>query len=230
MRLQAARARNRPPDHVSSWFFALYIGSRGDLTSFDETFEEHKPLRELIQRCLDGDREAFAELVDIHQGIVLATAFSLARDRHAAEELAQETFVRAYRSLGRLEDPDRLGSWLRGICRNAWRQRCRDAARALPTVDLSGLEGGIAAIEDPGSLFDGHDPQELLPMMATELRKLSDAQQLVLTLRHFDGLACKDIARRLGVSVAAVSMRLTRGHRELRRALQRRLNRAGEIR
>lgn len=70
---------------------------------------------ELVRRTRSGERDAFNALVDRYQRDVIALAFSLLGDGAEAEDMAQDTFVRAYRNLGLLANPDRFGAWLRRI-------------------------------------------------------------------------------------------------------------------
>ena len=87
----------------------------------------------LVLGVLNGDRAAFAELYDRRARLVRAVCYDETRDLHTAADLTQEAFLRAYRDLGRLQQPDRFGAWLVGIarqvCREWRRSRRRDERR-----------------------------------------------------------------------------------------------------
>src|SRR6185436_1731792 len=90
---------------------------------------------DLVNRARQNDREAFAQLVDRHQHLVVGVALSITRDRALAEDIAQEAFVAAWKSLAKLDDPARVAPWLAGISRNlannAVRKQTRRAAHEV---------------------------------------------------------------------------------------------------
>src|SRR5215468_3762337 len=93
----------------------------------------------LVLGVRNGDRAAFAELYDRRARLIRAVCYDATRDFHAAADLTQEVFLRAYRSLGSLRDPQRFGPWLVGIarqvCREWRRQRTRESARLAGFVE-----------------------------------------------------------------------------------------------
>jgi RNA polymerase sigma-70 factor (ECF subfamily) len=83
---------------------------------------------------LNGDRSAFAELYDRRARLIRAVCYDESRDVHTAADLTQEVFLRAYKNLGRLHDPDRFAAWLVGIARQVcreWRRRQRREQRGI---------------------------------------------------------------------------------------------------
>ncbi len=88
----------------------------------------------LVLGVLNGDRSAFAELYDRRARLIRAVCYDACRDLHTAADLTQESFLRAFRNLGKLKDPDRFAAWLTGITRQVcreWRRRhLRDERRA----------------------------------------------------------------------------------------------------
>jgi RNA polymerase sigma-70 factor (ECF subfamily) len=74
--------------------------------------------RVLVERTLAGNAVAFEQLITRYQQAVYATAYALLRDAHAAQDVVQETFLAAYRTLAKLKNPDRPRPWLTGIARN----------------------------------------------------------------------------------------------------------------
>jgi RNA polymerase sigma-70 factor (ECF subfamily) len=79
----------------------------------------------LVRASMAGDRSAFAQLVRRHHRRVRGLAILLVPDAHAAEDVIQETFLRAYRGLRDCADPDRFGAWVSGIARNHAREWLR---------------------------------------------------------------------------------------------------------
>jgi RNA polymerase sigma factor (sigma-70 family) len=140
----------------------------------------------LVLGVLNGDRSAYAELYDRRARLIRAICFEETRDFHAAADLAQEAFLRAYRNLRELRDPQRFSYWLTGIARQVcreWRRakrRERSRLSGFAKVRMSGtaeaagvderlaeLLETIAATADPGSnQHAGLDPRERLALHA----------------------------------------------------------------
>ena len=80
--------------------------------------------QELVTNCKQGSQDAFGRLVDKYWASVVGTVLPLLSDPDDVEDAAQEAFIRAYRCLDDLKDPDKLPAWLHTIARNAARERC----------------------------------------------------------------------------------------------------------
>src|SRR3954466_7207614 len=88
---------------------------------------------ELVACSLASDRDAYAAIVQRHQSLVCAITYSACGDVHQSEDLAQETFLAAWKSLRDLKDPAQLRPWLRGVARNIVRGALRKQGRAPAT-------------------------------------------------------------------------------------------------
>src|SRR5262245_39813374 len=93
--------------------------------------QELCPDAQLVEFSLLGDREAFGRIVERYQSLVCALAYTACGDFTRSEDLAQETFVAAWRNLSSLREPTRLKQWLCGIVRNRIRDHCRHDTRDL---------------------------------------------------------------------------------------------------
>ncbi|HXX94554.1 MAG TPA: sigma-70 family RNA polymerase sigma factor [Planctomycetota bacterium] len=167
----------------------------------------------LVEAARLGDGGAFGRLVERYSRAVLARQFACARERWAAEDLAQETFVRAWRGLERLEEDRAFGSWLLSIAGHVgqeWIRRKKTALKARSTLARS-AEEGAGRREGPLDL----------PLAEALSRLPSEAQQL-LALRHDRGWSCEEIARELGRPLGSVTKALSRAYAELRERLVRR--------
>ena len=103
-----------------------------------------------VRKAQRGDAKAFASIVRRYLPLVVSVAYSMVGDTHVAEDMAQETFHKAYRRLGTLRDPKRIGAWLYGIARTTsidWLRKRR--GRPLTVTDLSRLPGEVASEDDP---------------------------------------------------------------------------------
>src|SRR5438105_6017530 len=88
--------------------------------------------RDVVDRACAGDRAPFAALVDRYQRLVVGVALAITRDRALAEDIGQDTFVTAWKSLGSLDDRARPGPWLAGIARNLANNSMRKSNRRKP--------------------------------------------------------------------------------------------------
>ncbi len=160
---------------------------------------------------LDGSFEA---LVVAHQDRLFTIAWRIGGDRHDAEELVQDCFVRAYRAL-ETWPPDRiralrLRGWLTTILLNAGRNRAR--VRRVPTAELTFDPGAEPAADPIGR-------REARETWARLLGGLSPAQRTAVVLRHVDGLSYAEIAAATGHPEGTVKAHVHRGLAALRTAL-----------
>src|ERR1041384_2327181 len=146
-----------------------------------------------------------------HTGSLLRAALRILREEPAAEDLVQETFMRAWRSFDQFERGTNCKAWLFRIMLNISNKGWREAHVKPELIPL-----------------DGHEPVRVLPirppqLTATEvsaaLDSLSAEQRLVLILAAVEGFTCKEIAGICGVPIGTVMSRLSRGRAEVRRLL-----------
>ena len=170
------------------------------------------PDSELIVRVVDSDdRAAFGELVGRHQSAVRNFARNLAGgDAALADDLAQETFIQAYRSLSHYRGESAFPTWLLGIAHNRWRNARRQQREH---VSLNVEEVVHAAVPSPAPAADlRHD-------LADALRRLSPDEQTAVHLCYQQGLSHSEIAAVLDWPLGTVKTNLARGKDKLRQIL-----------
>ena len=165
--------------------------------------------REYVQSCLDGRPEMFRLLVERYQTALVGQLRATLGNASEAEEVAQETFVRAYFALGKLQKPDSFFSWLVGIAGRVARENRRAAKRMRP--------------------LDTHEADPPQPEVAEHLHveatvgeavaKLPDVYREVIALRFYGGRCCQEISRDLDVPLGTVTKRLSRAYALLRERL-----------
>ena len=168
---------------------------------------------ETIAKVLDGDREAFRSLVATHEPAVFGLCRKLFRgDADQAEDLTQETFVRAYCCLHRLSDRERFGPWLYQIARSLFRDRCR-----RQNAERRALRVWAEDARRPReSSQDSVEADGLSPVLAD----LPQAERRILTLRYFDGLSYKELSERLKMSFSQVDHLIRKARSRLARRVQ----------
>ena len=178
------------------------------------------------RRVQDGDRDAFRVLIERYEGMVFDLAHQYAGSTEDAEDLAQDAFLRAYRRIEDLKNPDRFSSWLYGIALN----RCRDYAKNIrrETYPFSRTEEQEEADALPGGT-PGQD-EELITEERSEqlwaaLDELSSTYATPFLLKYRDGLTYKAMSKRLDVSVSALKVRVHRARKKLRNLLETRYER-----
>lgn len=175
---------------------------------------------ELVRQALSGRAAAYEDLVRRWSASVLAICHAKVGRTGAAEDLAQETLLRGYRSLSSLDDPDKFGAWLYGIALRA----CRDWLKAKERSQVTFSD--LSADRDPAGLQCSralHEPEldrrdEQLRVLA-EVESLPEEYRVVLMLFYYQELKYRDIAQLLGVSTATVNARLTKARVMLRERL-----------
>lgn len=173
----------------------------------------------LVRAAQAGDAGAFASLVRCHQRAVYRVAYGLTRNPSDADDLAQETFVRAYQALGRFRAGEPLWPWLSRICVNLayslFRRRRRRPEQSIEPLVESGRQW--AAEDDPEREVEG---RERLEHVRAAFDELSPEHRAVLVLRVVEGQSYDEIARTLGVPAGTVMSRLSRARAELRSRLE----------
>ena len=211
----------------------LKIGSEVAMASGEMTLGSADTLsgpvaleRGLVERCRQGDAEAFARLVALHEGMVFGLALRLLGDPEDARDVSQDVFLQVYRMLPRFEGRSSLKTWIYRIvvnqCRNRqrwWRRRRKDRSVGLEELSPS----DEARLVEQGTGEDG--PYERLERRET-VRRVQDAllqlsfdHRAILLLREAEGLTCEEVGRALGLPEGTVKSRLSRAREALRRGL-----------
>ena len=174
---------------------------------------------ELIQRILDGDDSAFSELVKKYQKPVHALVWRKIGDFHIAEEITQDTFLKAYQGLATLKKPQRFEGWLYVIAANncsTWLRKKRLRMQPLEETSVSQLEkatySGYVVEENERTAAEAQ--REVVKKL---LAKLQESERTVMTLYYFAEMSAPEISVFLGVSVNTIKSRLRRAQQRLRK-------------
>ena len=174
---------------------------------------------ELIQRVLDGDDTAFSALVKKHQKRVHALAWRKTGDFHVAEEITQDTFLKAYQNLSTLKEPQKFAGWLYVIAANhckMWLRKKRLSTQSLGDTDSAELEkttySGYVIAENERTTAEAQ--REVVKKL---LAKLQESERTVITLYYLGEMTYEEISEFLGVSVASIKNRLYRARRRLKK-------------
>jgi len=175
----------------------------------------------VLARASGGDEEAFGLLVNSHARTAFRLAFRLTGDERDAEDVVQESFIRAYRQLGRFEARSNFGTWLHRIVVNC-------AMDALRSRHTRRAERTGEPVEDAPDLAKSEAPSPERLALSTEIRRrvddsmasLTPQERVAFTLRHYEGRSIDEIGRTLGVQKSAAKHAVFRAVRKLRTALE----------
>jgi RNA polymerase sigma-70 factor, ECF subfamily len=178
--------------------------------------------RELVLRARSGDQEAFAEIVRSYQRRIYAVAMRMTRRHEVADDITQDTFIRAYRNLARFELGRPLLPWLHRIAVNLAINYLNGAARreqALYTEDDPEGPRARAISADAPLEADPHrvlESKELAEDLERAVATLSPDQQAVFVLKVLEGMRYEEIAATLEISEGTVMSRLSRARARLK--------------
>jgi RNA polymerase sigma-70 factor (ECF subfamily) len=168
--------------------------------------------RDLVERARRGDHDAFTELAAATVSRLDATAWLMLRDKEQAMDAVQNTFVRAWRDLPALRDPDRFDAWLHRLLVRACTDELRRSRRRrfdveiTDTTNLPYIADGTSAIADRDQLERGFN-------------RLPAEERAVLVLHHYLDLPLPEVAATLRIPLGTAKSRLYRGLRAMRAAL-----------
>jgi RNA polymerase sigma-70 factor (ECF subfamily) len=178
-----------------------------------------------IQAVREGDGDAFRALVDRHGGTVYSVLRRLVNDADLAEELAQETFIKAYTGIDGFRGESGVGTWLVQIAINLVRDRRRAEQRTGPVISLDRFGERSGENISPAEQEEKTDPlrrlirRELVTRLEKEVLRLPDEYREVFVLKHIEGLSYETIAHMTGDSVGTLKVRAHRSRMKLRKRL-----------
>lgn len=172
----------------------------------------------LIERTLAGESSAFGELVDRYQNFVFSIALRIVKHREEAEEVAQDSFIKAFDSLSKFRGESKFSSWLYSIVYHKSLDRIKKNKRALSfhvieeitSNDLDGIENGLDIMME-------EERKEIISRCIAELASMDAA---LIEFYYFEELAIKEIAEITGLSEDNIKIKLYRSRKKLFNLLQ----------
>ena len=184
---------------------------------------------QFIERLKRSDPVAFEILVKERSGEIYGLLYRLTENAEEARDLTQETFLRAFQSIGQFRGESDLRTWIYRIAINQarnrwrwWRRRHRDATVSIDATEAAGNAAIMASLSsdrssDPEHGAIAHERERALKKALSGLKRV---YREAVVLRDIEGFAYEEIASALDISVGTVKSRLARGRQELRRKLE----------
>lgn len=169
---------------------------------------------EIIECVLAGDRDAYASLVDAYKSAIFNLAFRMTGSYQDANDLSQETFIRAYRNLRHFDPGKKFFTWIYTIALNIIRNHLKSSPeRTARIAEMDHPPSDPVDPENPEGIFLDREKAQLLEIC---LQKLSSELKEAVVLRYYQDLSFDEIATITDASVSAVKMRVYRGLERLR--------------
>ena len=174
---------------------------------------------EIIQKVLEGDREAFGSLVKKYQKGIHALAWRKIGDFHIAQEITQDAFIKAYHKLDTLKNHNLFAGWLYVIAANLcsdWLQKNSQALKSLEPMDADVIDymSYSRYIAEKQAAETDETRREIVKRL---LQKLPESERTVITLYYFGEMTCETIGKLLGVSPNTIKSRLSRARNRLKK-------------
>jgi len=193
--------------------------------------DDSRPAAEeqFIERLRRGDAAAFEQLVNERSGEIYGLLYRLTENSEEARDLTQETFLRAFQSIGHFRGDADLKTWIYRIAINQarnrwrwWRRRRRDSTVSIDSTDVAGRPTLVTTLRangssDPEQATLAHERERALRTALGSVRRI---YREAVVLRDIEGFSYEDIAATLEISIGTVKSRLARGRQELRRKLE----------
>ena len=180
-----------------------------------------------LERARRGDRDAFRVLVERHATNLFRLAYRMTGNETDAEDMVQETLLRAWREIRRFDGRASLNTWLHRICvnrtvdflrsRNRWQPAISGAPGTDYDVDYDPFRNLASGLPSPERAAQS---AEANAMLAPALAQLTEIERVAFVLRHYEGVPIEQIAATLGVQPGAARHSIFRAVRKLRRALE----------
>lgn len=181
--------------------------------------------RTYVARAREGDGDAYRVLVERHGRALFRLAFRMTGNSQDAEDVVQESFLRAYRQLSKFDERASFGTWLYRIAANCSLDLVRSRKRRSEHQALAPADGPA---EDPVLQLPSVDPDpervalsgEVRERLAEAMNELSATERTAFVLRHFEGMRIEEVSRVLECQPGAAKHSVFRAVQKLRRALE----------
>jgi len=171
-----------------------------------------------IQRVLNGDRDAFAFLVDKYQSMVFTLAFRISKNREEAEEISQDTFIKAYQSLKSFQGKAKFSSWLYRIVYNTGISHLRKQDQVRISLDETNIPDTLYI--DSKRNHESLSRTERKKYLELALDSLGEDERMFIILYYYEDRDLEEIAQIAGISKTNTKVKLFRARKKMLMVLE----------
>jgi len=175
--------------------------------------------KELVRLSKEGNQEAFAALVKKYKTKVFNLAFSLTHNKETADDMAQETFIKAYFSLSAFKSKSEFGTWLYRITVNNVRDFMRKEYRIKKVSFREEIKDPFVQEDEMRIKERKIIEEKRRKVVHKAIQTLPEKQQIILSLREIQGFSYEEISKILNISPGTVDSRIHRARKKLRKKL-----------
>lgn len=178
---------------------------------------------EMIQKLKQRDVSAFRKLVEDHQDRIVNTCYGFLHNRQDAEDLAQEVFMEAFRSIEKFRGEAKISTWLYRIAVNRCLNLIQSRKRRRMTRSLDGMiqdrrEKELPAAPETAGI--GLEREERMALLRSAIQRLPKNQRIAVTLNKYEALSYREVADIMNISESAVTALINRGKVNLRKQIR----------
>ncbi|MFK7781423.1 RNA polymerase sigma factor [Psychroserpens sp.] len=176
----------------------------------------------LINQIVEGDTNSFAILVDRYKDLVFTLTLRMLKNREEAEEVAQDTFIKAYKSLDRFKGDSKFSTWIYRVAYNSCLDRIKKNKKHLNNVEINEFtEHQVISIDNALDKMEVEEQKEAIQRC---IGKLSSEDSFLLTLYYFDDLSLDEISKIIGITTNSIKVKLFRCRKKLAAILKSQLD------
>lgn len=167
----------------------------------------------LINQIIDGDTNAFSVLVDRYKDLVFTLALRMLKNREEAEEVAQDTFIKTYKSLDKFKGDSKFSTWIYRVAYNTCLDRIKKNKKYLNDVEINELTAHqVKTIDNALDRIEAKERKEAIQQC---IEQLSSEDSFLLTLYYFDDLSLDEISKIVGITANSIKVKLFRCRKKL---------------
>ena len=166
-----------------------------------------------IDKVIDGDTNAFSYLVDNYKNMIYSLAYKMTKNKEEAEEISQDTFIKAYKNLSNFKGDSKFSTWLYKVAYHATLDAVKKNKRNASTFEINEITyNQIKSVED---ILEGIERKERAKILNECLLKLPEEERSIIWMFYYEELSLKEIIEISGLSEANIKVKLHRARKRL---------------
>ncbi len=175
----------------------------------------------IINQVIEGNTNAFAVLVERYKDLVFTLALRMLKNREEAEEVAQDTFVKAFRKIENFKGESKFSTWIYRVAYNTCLDRIKKNKKYLNDVEIDAFTAHqVVALDNVLETIENRERNQIIQHC---IKGLPEEESFLLTLYYFDDLSLDEISKVVGINANAIKVKLFRSRKKLAKLLKEQL-------